>query len=235
AFLLYSKGQETLDPETFDRMKGEMRKMGVEVQKAGSRALEQTLSITSDRLQNDLGEVDLILRVPTDVGWALGLAAVKDAGDRAAVSWESAVKRRAVILAPRACTRACHKGQFLEDAVVRMHGAAAGAHVLLDIQHPEHPWVGRQDAIEHYAICRSYHDCCPRYLGLRRPSMEHAPEDFVGIARSSLASWGNPSSTEAEKSALRAISIHSLHTTQAQVRHGFREAEAANVSRGPRS
>merc|ERR1719188_1119998 len=57
AFLLYSKGQEVLDPETFSKMKDEMRKMGVEVKKAGSNALEQTLSVTSEKLENDIGEV----------------------------------------------------------------------------------------------------------------------------------------------------------------------------------
>eukprot|EP00959_Pyramimonas_sp_CCMP1952_P208524 4361936-Pyramimonas_sp.AAC.1 len=62
--------------------------------------------------------------------------------------------------------------------------------------------------------------------------MERALEDFVGIDRSSTASWGNPALTEAEKSALRAISIYALHMTHAQVRHGLRAAEAANAFRG---
>jgi len=76
AFLLYSKGQETLDPETFAQMKDEMRKMGVEVQKAGSRALEQTLSITSDRLQNDLGEVTFMIAALGALPTILCIAAV---------------------------------------------------------------------------------------------------------------------------------------------------------------
>ena len=89
-----------------------------------------------------------------------------------------------------------------------------------------------EDAIEHYALCRPYHDCCSRYLGLRRPSMEHALEDFVGIDRSSLSSWGNSSLAGGETSALRAISIYALHMTHAQVGHGLRTSEAANAFRG---
>lgn len=81
AFLLYSKGQEMLDAETFEKMKNEMQKLGLEVKKAGSKALEQTLSITSDQLKNDLGQVFFMVGalalLPTILCtltvWALGL------------------------------------------------------------------------------------------------------------------------------------------------------------------
>lgn len=81
AFLLYSKGQETLDPETFEEMKEEMARMGVTVRKVGTKALQQTLSITSDKLENDLGQVALMVTalglLPTTlctiIVWSLGL------------------------------------------------------------------------------------------------------------------------------------------------------------------
>ncbi|CAK0903740.1 unnamed protein product [Prorocentrum cordatum] len=90
----------------------------------------------------------------------------------------------------------------------------------------------REDAIEHYALCRPYIDCCSRYLGPPAPVHRHALEDFVGIDRSSLSSWGSSSLTGAEKSALRAISVYALHMTHAQVRHGRRTSEGANACRG---
>lgn len=81
AFLLYSKGKEALDPETFEQMKEEMAKMGVSIQKAGTKALEQTLSITTDRLENDLGQVLLMITalgalptvICTVLAWAIGI------------------------------------------------------------------------------------------------------------------------------------------------------------------
>mmetsp|Transcript_75876 Transcript_75876/g.201593 ORF Transcript_75876/g.201593 Transcript_75876/m.201593 type:complete len:699 (-) Transcript_75876:177-2273(-) len=81
AFLLYSKGREALDPDTFEEMKEEMAKLGVTVQKAGTKALEQTLSITSDKLENDLGQVTLMIAalsalptiLCTVVVWSIGL------------------------------------------------------------------------------------------------------------------------------------------------------------------
>mmetsp|Transcript_80101 Transcript_80101/g.248617 ORF Transcript_80101/g.248617 Transcript_80101/m.248617 type:complete len:676 (+) Transcript_80101:38-2065(+) len=81
AFLLYSKGQETLSPETFEEMKEEMAKLGVTVQKAGTKALEQTLSISSDELDNDIGQVALMITalaalptiVCTVLAWSAGL------------------------------------------------------------------------------------------------------------------------------------------------------------------
>jgi transcriptional regulator of met regulon len=82
AFLLYSKGAEVLDPDTFEKLKSDMSKLGVRVQKAGSKALEQTLSISSDRLYNDWGEVITMIfalgTIPTILCvasvWAIGLA-----------------------------------------------------------------------------------------------------------------------------------------------------------------
>jgi len=81
AFLLYSKGRETLDPETFEEMKEEMARLGVTVRKAGTKALEQTLSVTSDNLENDLGQVALMYAalgalptiLSTVIVWAIGL------------------------------------------------------------------------------------------------------------------------------------------------------------------
>mmetsp|Transcript_84854 Transcript_84854/g.248724 ORF Transcript_84854/g.248724 Transcript_84854/m.248724 type:complete len:696 (-) Transcript_84854:83-2170(-) len=81
AFLLYSKGQETLDPQTFQEMKEEMAKLGMEVKKAGTKALENTLSITSDNLENDLGQVALMVTalgalptiLCTVIVWSIGL------------------------------------------------------------------------------------------------------------------------------------------------------------------
>jgi len=81
AFLLYSKGKDVLDAETFSQMTEEMAKLGVKVQKAGSKALEQTLSITSDQLENDIGQVSLMVialaTIPTLLSivlfWSAGL------------------------------------------------------------------------------------------------------------------------------------------------------------------
>lgn len=81
AFLLYTKGQESLDAATFEEMKEEMIKLGVTVQKAGTKALESTLSITSDKLENDLGQVvymvSALAALPTILCtvlvWAIGL------------------------------------------------------------------------------------------------------------------------------------------------------------------
>jgi len=81
AFLLYSKGKEALDGETFDKMKEEMSKMGVVVQRVGTKALEQTLSIGSDKLTNDIGQVlfmvSALAGLPTilctGIIWAIGL------------------------------------------------------------------------------------------------------------------------------------------------------------------
>eukprot|EP00420_Gonyaulax_spinifera_P002739 CAMPEP_0197935030 /NCGR_PEP_ID=MMETSP1439-20131203/112685_1 /TAXON_ID=66791 /ORGANISM="Gonyaulax spinifera, Strain CCMP409" /LENGTH=663 /DNA_ID=CAMNT_0043557951 /DNA_START=93 /DNA_END=2084 /DNA_ORIENTATION=- len=81
AFLLYSKGQEVLSPETFEEMKEEMAKLGVTVQKAGTKALQSTLSITSDKLENNIGQVvamvSALAALPTILCvvlvWAVGL------------------------------------------------------------------------------------------------------------------------------------------------------------------
>eukprot|EP00438_Fugacium_kawagutii_P020556 Skav202320 [mRNA] locus=scaffold60:308459:311850:+ [translate_table: standard] len=63
AFLLYSKGQEVLDPDTFAKMREampgwawreEMAKLGMNVQRAGTKALESTINVTSGKLENDL-------------------------------------------------------------------------------------------------------------------------------------------------------------------------------------
>eukprot|EP00448_Togula_jolla_P008447 CAMPEP_0170612786 /NCGR_PEP_ID=MMETSP0224-20130122/23912_1 /TAXON_ID=285029 /ORGANISM="Togula jolla, Strain CCCM 725" /LENGTH=587 /DNA_ID=CAMNT_0010938319 /DNA_START=31 /DNA_END=1795 /DNA_ORIENTATION=- len=61
AFLLYSKGQEALSPEMFEQMSEQMALLGVNVQKAGTKALEQTLSVTSDTLENDISQVVLMV------------------------------------------------------------------------------------------------------------------------------------------------------------------------------
>lgn len=82
AFLLYSKGQEVLDAETFDKMQQEMAKLGVTVQKAGSSFLEQTINVTSGKLENDILQVFFMISalasVPTAIAinlvWAIGLA-----------------------------------------------------------------------------------------------------------------------------------------------------------------
>lgn len=81
AFLLYSKGQEVLSPEVFIEMKEEMAKLGVTVQKAGTKALQETLSITSDTLENDIGQVVFMVlalaAIPTVLCtvlvWAVGI------------------------------------------------------------------------------------------------------------------------------------------------------------------
>lgn len=81
AFLLYSKGKEVLDPQTFEEMKSEMKKLGVTVQKAGTKALEQTLSITSDDLSVDFVQVAFMIgalgalptALCTAIAWSLGL------------------------------------------------------------------------------------------------------------------------------------------------------------------
>lgn len=61
AFLLYSKGQDVLDAETFDKMREDMERLGVKVKKADSRALDKTLSVTNVNLRNDLIEVFFML------------------------------------------------------------------------------------------------------------------------------------------------------------------------------
>jgi len=75
AFLLYSKGSELLDPETFQEMSQEMAKLGVTVQKSGTKARELTLSITSDKLRNDIGQVlfmiSALAAIPTTLCTAL--------------------------------------------------------------------------------------------------------------------------------------------------------------------
>ncbi|CAK9006219.1 NADPH-dependent conjugated polyketone reductase C1 (CPR) (2-dehydropantolactone reductase (A-specific)) (Ketopantoyl-lactone reductase) [Durusdinium trenchii] len=57
AFLLYSKGQEILDADSYSRMQKELAKIGVSVKKAGSNALQQTINITSGKLENDVLQV----------------------------------------------------------------------------------------------------------------------------------------------------------------------------------
>jgi len=81
AFLLYSRGQQSLPPGVYNQMKEEMAKMGVTLQKAGTKALEQTLSVTSDKLQNNLGDVLFMVSalgalptiICTGLVWAIGL------------------------------------------------------------------------------------------------------------------------------------------------------------------
>ena len=41
AFLLYSKGQEVLDPETFDKMQQEMSKIGAQLGKGDPMAMDR--------------------------------------------------------------------------------------------------------------------------------------------------------------------------------------------------
>jgi hypothetical protein len=81
AFLLYSKGVEMLNPQEFEAMKDELKKMGVTVQKAGTKALQETLTVTSDNLVNDDAQVAFMLSalaaLPTiawtAIVWAIGL------------------------------------------------------------------------------------------------------------------------------------------------------------------
>eukprot|EP00930_Biecheleria_cincta_P029529 TRINITY_DN20532_c1_g1_i1.p1 TRINITY_DN20532_c1_g1~~TRINITY_DN20532_c1_g1_i1.p1 ORF type:complete len:558 (-),score=120.83 TRINITY_DN20532_c1_g1_i1:95-1723(-) len=60
AFLLYSKGQDVLDAEQFAQMSEEMSKIGVNVKRADSKALAQTLNVEKPELQNELGQVALM-------------------------------------------------------------------------------------------------------------------------------------------------------------------------------
>jgi len=81
AFLLYSKGQELLDAETFAEMQQEMQKLGVTVQRAGTKAIESTLTISSDRLENNTGQVAYMMAalgalpviLCTAIAWSIGL------------------------------------------------------------------------------------------------------------------------------------------------------------------
>mmetsp|Transcript_51506 Transcript_51506/g.151829 ORF Transcript_51506/g.151829 Transcript_51506/m.151829 type:complete len:525 (-) Transcript_51506:308-1882(-) len=81
AFLLYSKGVEQLKPAEFEVMKDELAKMGVSVQKVGTKALQETISVTSDKLKNSLSEVifmvSALAALPTIastlVVWSIGL------------------------------------------------------------------------------------------------------------------------------------------------------------------
>lgn len=81
AFLLYSKGQEILDADSYSRMQKELAKIGVSVKKAGSNALQQTINITSGKLENDVLQVffmvSALASIPTILAtalvWAVGL------------------------------------------------------------------------------------------------------------------------------------------------------------------
>lgn len=53
AFLLYTKGQQVLDPDTFARMSKEMTRIGVKVKKADTIAREATLVVDNPDLYND--------------------------------------------------------------------------------------------------------------------------------------------------------------------------------------
>eukprot|EP00931_Biecheleriopsis_adriatica_P019891 TRINITY_DN13431_c0_g2_i1.p1 TRINITY_DN13431_c0_g2~~TRINITY_DN13431_c0_g2_i1.p1 ORF type:complete len:555 (+),score=102.87 TRINITY_DN13431_c0_g2_i1:73-1737(+) len=59
AFLLYSKGQQELDGETFKNMRAEMAKLGVDVRESGAQARKQLMEVSSadNTLSNDIVEV----------------------------------------------------------------------------------------------------------------------------------------------------------------------------------
>lgn len=76
AFLLYSKGQDVLDPEQFSQMSEEMRKMGVNIKRADSNALAQTLIVEKPELTNELGQVLIMYLALTIFPVLLCIAAV---------------------------------------------------------------------------------------------------------------------------------------------------------------
>jgi len=94
AFLLYSKGQEVLDAETFEQMKTNMEKMGVYVKKADT--MPQTLSDISDRLENDSGSAIYmvaslsIVPVLLSVASVLGLGSIVEEGFLSELGWGAA-------------------------------------------------------------------------------------------------------------------------------------------------
>ena len=69
ALLLYTKGQQLLDSEQFERLKDEMAKLDVEVTKKGATC---TLSNTSDKLESDGGTITkmylALATIPTLIG-----------------------------------------------------------------------------------------------------------------------------------------------------------------------
>lgn len=69
ALLLYTKGQQMLEPEQYERLKDEMAKLDIDVAMRGATC---TLSKTSDALENDSGTVfkmyAALAAVPTAIG-----------------------------------------------------------------------------------------------------------------------------------------------------------------------
>jgi len=82
AFLLYTKGKQALDPETFDKMSTEMRRLGVNVRREGINIRDVTLNTSSDKLKDNVGSslqmygaLSVIpIALTTLLLWALGLA-----------------------------------------------------------------------------------------------------------------------------------------------------------------
>lgn len=76
ALLLYTKGQQMLEPEQYERLKDEMAKLDIQVAMKGATC---TLSQTPDLLENDTGTVfkmySALAAVPTVIGLVPYLAA----------------------------------------------------------------------------------------------------------------------------------------------------------------
>lgn len=70
ALLLYTKGQQLLDQEQFDRLADEMKKLDIEV---GLRGATCTLSSTSPALENDVGTVTKMYTALATAPFLIGL------------------------------------------------------------------------------------------------------------------------------------------------------------------
>lgn len=78
AFILYSKGKDVLDRQTFEKMSADMAKLGVKVKRDDVKSPE---SVTNPILENDLGQVFLMyaalsvfpVTLSTLFVWAVGL------------------------------------------------------------------------------------------------------------------------------------------------------------------
>lgn len=81
AFLLYSKGQDVLEPAKFQQMADELARIGFKVKRADSRARDATLSVDSIRFREDILEViGMIFALSffpvvicTSIFWSLGI------------------------------------------------------------------------------------------------------------------------------------------------------------------
>ena len=79
-----------------------------------------------------------------------------------------------------------------------------------------------EDSIEHYALCKPFHNLCQRYLGISRPPPDECLADFIGIkpyAHGLPAHRGGEDSI-ATAAALRALSAYSLYKLHTSIRHG---------------